>query len=212
MPQGLAVTGVAGGDGGVPLIGWSRPYVGPRMPKLQSCKCALLGSIPPKLGDSLAGAAHQLYQLIRLEIPDVEASNELIEALAKSLGLVSLELRKLVGRQGVSDFKDCLVSADPEIQSLTFHLPVSDLDPTSTLSFQPLSPLLCRRELRSLRILHPRVIALDFNDIRSLGEAWPHIKVLYLSGEITRKVLRGLTPATLKVFAESLGSTLEELG
>lgn len=202
-----------GNDLGAEEISLLTKNIGSMAPLLQHLRVRLGCEDAPELQDSVALTLRRLTSLSRLELPDIEAAEVILDALAACPNLQTLELKSLVEEDELPAFMEHIVSACPSPRSITLHLPSNtNPDPNSFLPFKALSALLRCQELHSLRILHPRLVLMKFAEIRIAGQSWPHLQVLHLSGGMTKAYPFGCTPSSLECIAENFGPHLVELG
>lgn len=187
--------------------------IAPIAPRLQALRVQIYGNHTAQLRSTLAQTLRQLPCLTKLELPSIPTTEDIMLAIAACGNIVELELQTLLEEDALIDFAETIAASCPAAKSLTLHLPrTTNQNRQSYLHFQMLSPLLRCRELRRLRILHPRLVFMEEADIRAAGQAWPHMETLHLSGGKQQIYISGTAPGLLRVIAESMGQNLVEFG
>lgn len=189
--------------------------IGPIIPQLQYLRVRVVidDDDTPEIHNALASTLLQLKVLSSLELPDIEANKEILNALATCPKIVALELKSLAEETGVPAFVKHVVTSCPSLESVVLHLPsATNAPPESDLPFRTLSPLLRCSEIRSLRVLHPRLILMSFADIYAVNGAWPRLRTLHLCGGMSGVYSFGTALRGLKNIAIVLGPKLVEFG
>lgn len=187
--------------------------IGRMSPLLQHLRLSVNRSVVGT-GASLLKGLGDLDSLSRLELPDVQATDELLRLLAYHPDLVTLELQHgALTEDGLRDFMEKLASSCPHLRTLTLHLPSIFPEPNSTkLRFELLLPLFRCPALRHLKVYHPRFISVGQPTLPDIATSWPDLKSLNLCAGITLPCPTENRLYALKLYAEYFGETLEELG
>lgn len=186
--------------------------IGVVAPQLRRLRLVTVGSPPEAMGDHLAGSLRQLTRLSSLRLAQTDVTDPIWGGVAACPTIRKLEVGTRAEEAGLAGFAEKLMAACPLVERLTIQVFSLSSSANGTLSFQPLLPLLQCKALRTLRIVHPRLVRMDNEHIQAMGRSWPKLEELDLCSGMNGSVQVGNGLETLGRIAESgLGSRLVEL-